>query len=206
MLVELGPGTNPHPRTDIGIDRHHPIASPAQDATVTPWVIEPRSGAKNGALHPDAVNLMLAGESVDEVYASHFMEHVPKGQPLIDVMNEAWRVLRPGGTFTMIMPLVGYTSPHAGTPESDHIGWQPWADPTHVSHWWLPEALMYFCEGPFKPHANYGLQTWAPLGPYRPEAEASAALDALTRNPVPEMPSFWSVRSGWEGVARLVKP
>jgi len=193
MLVELGPGTNPHPRTHVGIDRHHPINTVAQDATVTPWAHCP-----NGTPWP------IAAESVDEVYASHFMEHVPKGQPLIDVMNEAWRILRSGGTFTMVMPLVGYTALD-GTPMSNHIGWQPWSDPTHVSYWWLPEALMYFCEGTFKPHANYGVRTWAPLGMYLSPEAATALLDIQQREPC--LPgTFWSVRSGWEGVVRLIKP
>ena len=89
MLIDLGGGTLPHPRADIVIDLHHPKNVPAQDATRIPW-------------HTD--DLYLADGVADEVWASHFMEHIPRGQPLINVMNEAWRVLREGGTFTMILP------------------------------------------------------------------------------------------------------
>lgn len=144
--------------------------------------------------------------SMDEVYASHFMEHIPKGQPLIDVMNEAHRVLKPGGTFTMILPLVGYTDPATGAPMSNQIGWQPWADPTHVSYWWFPEALMYLCEGPFKPNADYGIRTWGPLGGWGAPQGVRTTLDNDQREPAVPGSSFWSVLDGWMGVARIVKP
>jgi len=133
------------------------------------------------------------------VYASHFMEHIHRGQPLINVMNEAHRILKPGGVFTMIMPLVGYTNPYSGAPESNHIGWQPWSDPTHVNYWWFPEALWYFCEGPFQPNADYGVKMWGPCGPY---LEGQALEDALRDG----VKTFWGVRNGWEGVARLQRP
>jgi hypothetical protein len=79
---------------------------------------------------------------------------------------------------------------------SNQIGWQPWADPTHVSQWWFPESLMYFCAGPFKPHANYGISDWAPLGGYVDPMLADGEVKG----------SFWCVRDQWEGVAALVKP
>lgn len=191
MLVELGGGTNPHPRADIVIDIHHPRGAPEQDAANTPWV--------HGFNIPYPV---LDTGSVDEIYCSHFMEHIPKGQPIINVMNEAWRVLKPGGTFTMIMPLVGYTDHEGG-----HLveGWQPYADPTHVQGWWLPESLLYFCEGPFKPHADYGMWTWAALGQGISEHHASMNLKRHMISP-PEPHSWWAIRGGWEGCAQLVKP
>jgi SAM-dependent methyltransferase len=183
MIVELGPGTRPHPLTDIGLDLHHPIGTYAWDLTSVPWPLEA------GVAHT--------------VYASHVMEHIPKdGGALIDVMNEAWRVLRHGGEFIMIMPLVGYTDPQAGKPMSNQIGWQPWADPTHVTFWWLPESILYFCEGPFKPNADYGIQTWAPMGSYIGPAAADTELFDIR---VPGR-SFWSVRVGWEGIVRIHKP
>lgn len=193
MLVELGGGTNPHPRAEYVIDLHHPVNSGAQDAAVTPWNIFTGNGR-------------FADEVADEVYCSHFMEHVHRGQPLLNVMNEAWRILKPGGTFTMILPLVGYTDPVTGAPMSNQIGWQPWADPTHVNYWWFPEALLYFCEGPFKPHANYGINIWSALGGWVPEQEATTLLESSRLNPAPARDSFWSVRGQWEGIARLAKP
>lgn len=192
VLVELGGGLNPHPRADYIIDLHHPKGARPQDAMVTPWSHGER--------------LWFKSDCADEIYASHFMEHIPAGQPRIDVMNEAWRVLRPGGTFMIVGPLVGYSDPVSGEPHSKQIGWQPWADPTHVSHWWFPESLLYFCEGPFKPHANYGISIWAPLGTWVPESDADDVL-MLNRHQAPvEGVSFWSVRGGWEGVSVLVKP
>ena len=194
-MVELGGGTNPHPRADIVIDLHHPRLAPEQGATRTPWKVGELALPRR----------MVPGE-VDEVFASHFLEHVPAGQPRIDVFNEAWRVLRSGGTFTMVHPLIGYTDPTSGAPCSDQIGWQPWADPTHVSQWWFPESLLYFCQGPFKPHASYGISEWAPITRYLADDDASVQLGRLRESQLPDTDSWWSVRSGWEGVARLVKP
>jgi SAM-dependent methyltransferase len=189
MLIDLGGGTLPHPRADYVIDLHHPKNTPAQDATNTPW----HASLGKGAI-PDS--------SVDEIYASHFMEHIPRGQPLVDVMNEAWRVLKPGGTFLMIMPLVGYTDHGVGKMVA---GWQPYADPTHVNYWWLPEALLYFCYGQFAPHADYGLRMWTSLGDRRSEEDLT---DLVLRHQFEQQPAqtFWGVRGGWEGVAQLVKP
>src|SRR5262249_27610034 len=142
---------------------------------------------------------------IDDAYCSHFIEHVPKGTPLITVMNEVHRVLKPGGSFTLVMPIVGYTDPFSGGPLSSHIGWQPWAGPAHVSFWLLPEAFLYFCEGPYKPNADYGMKIWAPLGSYQPEDVVSTLLEAERLHPAGHE-SFWSVRNGWEGVVRLVRP
>lgn len=177
VLIELGGGTNPHPLADVVIDLHHPKNAPPQDASARPWI----------------ANWHLSAGSADEVYASHFMEHIPHGQPLINVMNEAWRVLKPGGRFNMVLPLIGYTDPLSGNPMKNQIGWQPWADPTHVSFWWFPEALLYFCEGPFKPHADYGMNTWSPLGGW-------------TEDPHSAPGGGWAVKDGWEGWASLLKP
>ena len=207
MLVELGGGTLPHPRADVVIDMHHPKNAPAQDAGMTPWKIGEQwkypAGYTVGGPWGDGT-LMLADNSVDEMYSSHFLEHVHRGQPLVNVMSEAWRVLKPGGTFLSILPLVGYTDPYSGGPMSDHIGWQPWSDPTHVNYWWMPEAFKYFCVGEFMAHADYGIKYFAPLGSYVPEDEASAYVDAYRRGPIGV--SFWSVRNTWEGVVCLLKP
>jgi len=187
MLVELGGGTKPHPRASVVIDLHHPLNAPAQDATVTPWVM----------------NLgTIADGKVDEVYSSHFLEHIPRGQPLIDVMNEAWRILKPGGTFFSTLPLVGYTSLD-GLPQSSHIGWQPWADPTHVSYWWLPEALHYFTTEVAA--ADYGIQMWSPLKGFMPPDKA-VELVQLQFDSAPPAQSWWSVRDHWEGIFCLAKP
>jgi SAM-dependent methyltransferase len=84
-------------------------------------------------------------ESVESIYCSHLMEHIPSGQERIDAFNEAWRVLIPGGTFEVIVPLVG-------------TGWGAIADPTHVSLWCY-ESFLYFT-GEIGADADYGIRLW----------------------------------------------
>lgn len=188
VLLELGPGTIPHPRARYGLDLHHPFRAPVQDIASEKW-------QKSDGVIPD--------NSIDELFASHVLEHVAKGQPIIHVMSEALRVLKPGGTFTMVLPLVGYTDEY-GNGHSVQ-GWQPYADPTHVQFWWAPESWLYFCEGPFKPNADYGLPVWNLLGSQVTESEANRILQQHRKAPDGH-PSFWAVRGGWEGVVRLVAP
>ena len=86
--------------------------------------------------------------TVDAIRASHVMEHIPAGQERIDVMNEAHRVLKPGGVFEIIVPLM------VGT-------WHAIADPTHVSYW-CKESFHYF-DGLFAANADYGIRLWQTL-------------------------------------------
>jgi len=90
-----------------------------------------------------------ADGSVDAMRASHVMEHIPAGQPRLDVMNEAHRVLRPGGVFEVRVP-----NCLSGT-------WHAFADPTHVSFWCIP-SFHYF-DGSFAANADYGIRPWKTL-------------------------------------------
>jgi ubiquinone/menaquinone biosynthesis C-methylase UbiE len=84
-------------------------------------------------------------DSVDAIRASHILEHVPAGQERIDIFNEAHRVLRPGGVFEVILPLM------TGS-------WHAIADPTHVS-FWCRESFHYFT-GAYAANADYGIKLW----------------------------------------------
>ncbi|MGE5597265.1 MAG: class I SAM-dependent methyltransferase [Hyphomicrobiales bacterium] len=59
--------------------------------------------------------LPFRDSSVDEVYASHLVEHV---DDLMSFMGEVWRICKPGA-------LVHFRFPHAST------GFVIWKDPTH---------------------------------------------------------------------------
>jgi SAM-dependent methyltransferase len=65
-------------------------------------------------------------------------------------MNEAHRVLKPGGVFEVIVPIV-----------NDPLTWHAIADPTHVS-FWVPESFHYF-DGLFAANADYGIRLWSTL-------------------------------------------
>jgi predicted SAM-dependent methyltransferase len=90
-----------------------------------------------------------ADNSVDAIRAAHVMEHIPAGEPRLAVMNEAHRVLRPGGVFEVRVP-----NALSGT-------WHAFADPTHVSFWCV-ESFHYF-DGLFAANADYGIRPWTTL-------------------------------------------
>lgn len=138
MKVDIGGGTIPRPGY-INLD---PIHGQGE------W----RRYIQDGIPVPD--------NTLDAAHASHVMEHIPSGGgpgERVWVMNEVWRALKPGAEFTIIVPLFLANGALVGT-------WHAIADPTHVSYWALPESFLYFCEGPFKPNADYGMHIWQAPG------------------------------------------
>jgi len=125
--IEIGGGTLVQPGW-INLDSRNGVGEWRRMAQDTPW--------------PTGDN------TVSAIRASHVMEHIPAGQERIDVMNEAHRVLRPGGVFEIIVPLM------VGT-------WHAIADPTHVS-FWCKESFHYF-DGLFAANADYGIRLWQTL-------------------------------------------
>jgi SAM-dependent methyltransferase len=94
----------------------------------------------------------LDDETVDEVFCQDFLEHLPKGvyserqgkmiYPIIDLINEVWRILKPGGVFTSFTPC--------------HPNEEAHRDPTHLSVWTL-KSMEYFCGG-YPVAQNYGVK------------------------------------------------
>ena len=125
--IEIGGGTLAQPGW-VNLDSRNGVGEWRREAQDTPWP--------------------AADGSVDAIRASHVMEHIPAGQPRIDVMNEAHRVLRPGGVFEIIVPFM------TGT-------WHAIADPTHLSLW-CEESFHYF-DGRKSADADYGIRLWTTL-------------------------------------------
>lgn len=75
-----------------------------------------------------------ADSSVAEILAHDVFEHLPSK---IHTLNEAHRVLRPGGTLDLWVPCV-YLSDGRVNPGA-------FADPTHTSFWTMDDRY-YFCE------------------------------------------------------------
>ena len=67
--------------------------------------------------------------SVDEIVAYDLVEHLPNA---IHTMNEAWRILKPGGIFEILVPSTDYRG--------------AFQDPTHVSFWNENSFLYYMDE------------------------------------------------------------
>lgn len=133
MHIEIGGGTLPLPSNAINLDPAHGTHEPWRRlAQETPWPCET--------------------QTVDTIRASHVMEHIPSGPDRIAVFNEAHRVLKPEGTFEVIVPLI--VARNAG----EELGWWAIADPTHVSYW-VKESFHYF-DGVFAANADYGIRLW----------------------------------------------
>jgi ubiquinone/menaquinone biosynthesis C-methylase UbiE len=108
--------------------------------------LDPVHGLGNFKRYAQDTPWPLGDNSVDKLRASHVMEHIPAGMDQrVKVMNEAHRVLKRGGTFEIIVPLL------VGT-------WHAIADPTHVS-FWVKESFHYF-DGLFAANAHYGISLW----------------------------------------------
>jgi len=116
---------NPYDRTDlVGIDLHAGFASESPFRYVQ----------ANLSLSP----IPFESDTFDSISAFDFIEHVPRqvvidgdiALPFIRLMNEIWRVLKPGGLFYAVTP--AYPSPAA------------FQDPTHVNIITI-KTHDYFC-------------------------------------------------------------
>lgn len=76
----------------------------------------------------------------DEIFCRDFLEHIPKAvfletqrklyYPIMQLVDEIWRILKPGGIFTSYTPMY----PHG----------EAFQDPTHLSAWTI-NSMNYFC-------------------------------------------------------------
>ena len=78
-------------------------------------------------------------ETFDEVFTSHFMEHIAMGEDLYFVVSEVWRVLKPHGVFNIIVP-------HSETQEAFF--------PDHLS-FWNEKMLKALLQDPYQSYGKY---------------------------------------------------
>jgi len=112
----------------------------------------------------------LPDGSVEMTRCSHLMEHIPSSDR-IAVFNDVWRVLVPGGTFEVVVPLFSAANPVGAL-----------ADPTHVSLW-IRESFEYFT-GERAANADYGIRLWQMAGWKTREWEWGTEGHALLRKPL----------------------
>ena len=154
MTVSVDLGCGGGPRNDFGADEAWGVDLVDVGS---PWV-------KVADLCVDPIPFETS--SVDYVLAYDFVEHVPRllyvdgirRNPFVELMNEVWRVLRPGGTFVACTPAL----PH---PEA-------FVDPTHVNYV-TDGTLAYFTDHAAGITRSYGFvgqftggQAWHPQVPY----------------------------------------
>ncbi len=71
------------------------------------WInLDSRNGSPGWKREAQDVPWPTPDNSIHHILASHILEHVPAGQERIDIFNEAWRVLKPGGRFEIKLPLL----------------------------------------------------------------------------------------------------
>jgi SAM-dependent methyltransferase len=124
-------GCGPKPRNPYSADELH-----ALDIRLPEGLDAARFRQANLVLEP----IPFADDHFDSVSAYDFIEHVPRlvalpqggtRLPFVELMNEVWRVLRPGGRFYAVTP---------AWPKAEAF-----VDPTHVNI--ITERThRYFCE------------------------------------------------------------
>ncbi|MEO1087006.1 MAG: class I SAM-dependent methyltransferase, partial [Acidobacteriota bacterium] len=119
-------------------------------------------------------DIPLGDGVADKVFCRDFLEHLPKAvyierrgglvYPVIDLINEVWRILRPGGLFESLTPVYPHPEVHQ--------------DPTHLSAWTMA-SMKYFC-GVYPIAELYGVKAKFELVENR---EQDFYLYALLRKP-----------------------
>ncbi len=99
----------------LGAGKHH----------IDGWLHVDRHPFRNTDIVADvAAGLPFLDSSIQEIYTQDFMEHLPP-ESKIDVINEIWRVLKPGGRMEHYIPNAGSAN--------------DFSSPTHLSHWSLTQ-------------------------------------------------------------------
>jgi SAM-dependent methyltransferase len=121
--LDLGPGTSlRNPFACQGVRGVDMVENPSLGIVAADLVIEP---------------IPFADNIFDYVTAYDFIEHIPRliyqparRMPFVELMNEIWRVLKPGGIFFSHTPIYPYAS--------------AFRDPTHVNILTVETFPLYF--------------------------------------------------------------
>lgn len=163
-----------------------------------------------GAKHP--LNLLQfpwpwADQSVDELFCSHFVEHIPmcyltpKGEYVhvptspedkdlfFAFFDECWRILKPGGLFTLVLPALRSN--------------RAFQDPTHRR--FIPSETFLYLHQPWRA-ANrldhYGVKCnfVAPVGDGIPAVDGQVPMEEGVRAPEVQAVRFntlWNTVADW---------
>jgi SAM-dependent methyltransferase len=95
-----------------------------------PWAtlgLRPSSDPHSDIYQDLEYGIPLPAECVDEIYCNQVLEHI---RSLIFLMNDCWRVLKPGGFLEACVP--------------HWLSESAWGDPTHVRAF-TKTSFQYFC-------------------------------------------------------------
>ena len=93
--------------------------------------------------HIPEVLANFGDNSIEEVRANHFIEHIPQNL-VIETFNEIYRILKKGGIFEIYVPPT--------------TGRGAWCDPTHVSFWNDLSFEYYDMTFRREPSISYGIR------------------------------------------------
>lgn len=95
----------------------------------------PRGDRKSEMVQADVCQELPFGDSTFEhVFSEDFLEHLPP-EKRVHVINEIWRVLKPGGTMEHYVPNAGSRN--------------DFGSPSHLSHWNL-QCFEHFDHGSYR--------------------------------------------------------
>src|SRR5262249_12847920 len=90
-----------------------------------------RLGFEPIPLDDDVADMIFCRDFLEPIRKAYYSERDQRLRyPVIELMNEIWRVLKPGGIFTSLTPCYPTVEVHQ--------------DPTHLSVWTL-QSMAYFC-------------------------------------------------------------
>jgi predicted SAM-dependent methyltransferase len=98
--------------------------------------------------------LPFKNNSVDFVRCFDILEHIPAGKDCVNLIEEIYRVLKPGGIF------------HSHTPDAE-FGQAAFQDPFHIS-FWVKNSWLYYSHDAFR--SLYGIK-------------AKFRIDSIIRHP-----------------------
>jgi ubiquinone/menaquinone biosynthesis C-methylase UbiE len=129
----------------------------------------------------DALEVLrsLPPGSVAGIYSEHFLEHVADPEA---VLVEAARVLRPGGTFTAVVP--HFSNPYF------------YSDPTHRVHFGLYTFAYWIADSPFRRRVPR-YRTPLPFGYVAVLHVFKSTRPFYLRHAVKKALSWWVHRSRW---------
>jgi len=116
------------------------------DFPMTYWINLDADPNTNAQIHAVVPPIPLEDESLDSIFACHFLEHLDRGAAA-ELLNECWRCLVPGGNLALVVPdtrevLTRYVNGAIDAVEYPRGTWWNVADLDHVCAMFLYSTVQ----------------------------------------------------------------